>query len=146
MDFTTWTATNAVVVGDGEGGTLASDITPDPAVGATSTYRYYVHEAGQAYEDSIDIEVSFTASIPEIAPSLTVSVAPNPATEFITVTAAGVEKATIKMVDVLGNVVLKETFISSKKIDVTEFRNGIYFIIVEADGVKPVSRKIIVRH
>lgn len=146
MNSTTWTATNAVVIADGEAGVLQSDITPDPAVDGCATYRYYVHEAGQPYEDSVDVEVCFTASLEQVAPTLTVGVAPNPATEYVNVTATGVEKATIKMVDVLGNVVLKETFMGSKKINVAEFRNGIYFIIVEADGVKPVSRKVIVRH
>lgn len=146
MDFTSWTTPNAVNVGNGEAGVLQTHISPDPTDAGTSTYRYYVSTDGVTFEDSIDIEISFSLGLTQVAPFLTIGVAPNPATDYVTVTAQGVEKASIKMVDVLGNVVLKDTFIGSKKINVTDFRNGIYFIMVEAEGVKPVSRKIIVRH
>lgn len=147
MDQTTWTApvANAVTILDGEAGVLQSDITPDPSSDGCATYRYYVHVDGQAYEDSVDVEVCFTASLEE-APVLTVGVAPNPASDQITVNANGVENATIKMVDVLGNVVLKQKMGTSKSINVAELKNGIYFIIVEAEGVDAVSRKVIVRH
>ena len=145
MNSTTWEAPNAVQVADGEAGDLQSDIHPDPAVDGCATYRYYVHEAGQPFEDSVDIEVCFSLGIEE-APQLTIGVAPNPASEVVTVNATGVEGASIKMVDVLGNIVIKEKMGASKTINVGEFRNGIYFIIVEAEGVKPVSRKVIIRH
>jgi hypothetical protein len=78
--------------------------------------------------------------------SVEVNVAPNPATDYVKVTAEGVESATVKMIDVLGNVILKETIKGSKTIDVSEFRNGIYFVIIEAEGVKTINRKVIVRH
>ena len=50
-------------------------------------------------------------------------------------------------VDVLGNVVLNETsFNQTKKIDVSNFRNGIYFVKVESEGSKAITRKVVVRH
>ncbi len=51
------------------------------------------------------------------------------------------------MTDVLGNVVLREVIVGTvKKINVTKFRNGVYFITVKASGAKSVTRKVIVRH
>lgn len=146
MDYTSWTTPASVTVGDGEGGILQSDITPDAMAPATSTYRYYIMDGGTA-EDSVDVEVSFSASAPKITPQLSVSVVPNPASESFTVNTSSLDNATVKIMDVLGNVVLKETvLVESKKIDVSNFKNGIYFVIVEAPGAKTVSRKVVVRH
>ena len=147
MNITNWETPASVTVPDGEGGILQSDIHPDQVDDGTVTYRYYVHEAGQPFEDSIDIEVSYSLGLNEIKPVLTVNVAPNPASNNITVNTSGVNNATIKMVDVLGNVVLEQNTNSSKTIiNVSNFRNGIYFITVEAEGVEPVNRKVIIRH
>ena len=52
----------------------------------------------------------------------------------------------LKIVDLLGNTVLTETIDSNSKIDVSEFKNGIYFIIVDAEGVKFANRKLVVKH
>ena len=52
----------------------------------------------------------------------------------------------IKITDVLGNVILKEVIASSKKLDVTELKSGVYFIVFEGNGVKSFSRKVIIRH
>jgi hypothetical protein len=146
MPTNPWCTPAAVTVGDTEGGVIAAHITPDIGAPATVTYRYYVSTDCQTYADSVDIEVSFSLGLEEATPELSVSVAPNPASDNITVKANGVESAQVKMVDVLGNVVLREKMVASKTINVAEFRNGIYFIIVEAEGAKPVSRKVIVRH
>jgi hypothetical protein len=52
----------------------------------------------------------------------------------------------MKVVDVLGNLIMKETISSSKKIDVTDFRSGVYIISFEGAGVKSFNRKVIIRH
>ena len=47
----------------------------------------------------------------------------------------------------LGNVVLKETVMgSSKTINTSSFRNGVYFVRVEADNQRTINRKLIIRH
>ncbi|MFT5861022.1 MAG: hypothetical protein ACI865_003140 [Flavobacteriaceae bacterium] len=142
-----WTTPDAndVTIGDGEGGEIAVHINPlSPDFGCV-VYRYIVMN-GEIALDSLDISVCKTVSIEE-TPALIVSVSPNPANSYVTVKASGIDGATLEMIDVLGNVVLKETFFnSSKTIDIAEFRNGIYFIRVEAKGVKTINRKVIVRH
>jgi len=58
-----------------------------------------------------------------------------------------VENANIKVVDVLGNTVYNETITNgSKNVDVSSFKNGVYFVIVEVPGIKPMNRKLIIRH
>lgn len=139
-----WTTGSSVTIPDDEAGTIAVHIKPDGDNGCT-VYRYIVMEGTTAL-DSLDISVCKTASIDEVEP-LSITVAPNPANAYVKVKTNGVEGATVKMVDVLGNVVLKETVMgSSKTINTSSFRNGIYFVVVEAEGSKPINRKVIVRH
>ncbi len=137
--------TNAVTVLDGEHGILAAHAVTTAETG-TAVYRYYVGTDQDPYQDSIDVEVVLLgASIAEQQPELSVGVQPNPATENITVTAGGVNSASVQIVDVLGNVILNTTISGSKTFDVAEYRNGIYFVTVSAKGTR-VSRKVIVRH
>lgn len=146
MNTTLWTTPASVVVADGEGGVLQSDITPDENAPATVTYRYYV-VSGSVYEDSIDVEISFFASAPKLYSNISLSVLPNPASDYININLGSLDQASVKMVDVLGNVVLREQVTAqNKKIDVSGFKNGIYFVIIEAPGMKPVNKKIVVRH
>ncbi|MFK7783458.1 MAG: T9SS type A sorting domain-containing protein, partial [Crocinitomicaceae bacterium] len=138
-----WVTGQAVTVPANEGGTIAVHIKPDGDNGCP-VYRYSVMDGSNelAY---LDIAVCKSASVDEITP-LSVSVAPNPARTYIKVNTNGVEGATVKMVDVLGNIVLKETVMgSSKTINTSNFRNGIYFVVVESEGSKPVNRKVIIR-
>lgn len=111
----------------------------------TATYRYYF-TVGGVNIDSVVLQINSIVSLDEVAPILSVNVAPNPASDYVKVTAQGVGKASVRIIDILGNVIMTSTINESKIIDVTEFRNGIYFIIVESGGVKAVNRKVIVRH
>lgn len=133
----------AVNFADGETGRLTTYM--NSLGNGTATYRYYVSYDGQNYVDSVDLLVNGTLNTIEIAPELSVGVQPNPATDNITVTANGVSTAQVQIVDVLGNVILNSTVNGSKAIDVSEYRNGIYFVTVSANGTR-VSRKVIVRH
>ncbi|MEJ6775889.1 MAG: T9SS type A sorting domain-containing protein [Crocinitomicaceae bacterium] len=111
----------------------------------SATYRYYVSTDGANFLDSVDVEVNSSLSIYE-KPSLTVSVVPNPANSYVSVSANGVNSASVTLVDVLGNIIMKETMSGSKTINISDYKNGIYFFRIESDGVKAITRKIIVRH
>lgn len=125
---------------------LKPQVTPDQSANSTQIYTYYITDTNGVYVDSVALRFNFTLGLEE-APSLAVNVAPNPADNLLKISATGSNDATVKMVDVLGNVVLKEAVINgSKTIDVSNFRNGIYFVRVEAPGAKTVNRKVIVRH
>lgn len=76
-----------------------------------------------------------------------VNVAPNPASAQIILSANSASDFQIKLTDVLGNLILSESFFDGLgKLDISKYRNGIYFITVEAEGVKPITRKLIIRH
>jgi hypothetical protein len=139
-----WVTATAVTVGDGEAGSIAVHIKPEGDLGCT-VYRYIVMD-GATELSFLDIGVCKSAAIEEITP-LSITVAPNPANTFVNIKTNGVDGAAVKMMDVLGNVVLKQTVMgTSKTINTESFRNGIYFLVVEADGVKAINRKVIIRH
>ena len=112
----------------------------------TGTYRYYLSTDGINFIDSIDVMVTYALGI-EDKPSVSVSIAPNPASDYIVVNTSGINNASVKIVDVLGNLVLDEKMLDSKtNINVAKFRNGVYFVMVEGEGTKAITRKVIVRH
>lgn len=146
MDLYTMPASGEVTLADGEYGFISSHITPSFNDVGTYTYRYYVGTTQDPFMDSIDVEVIMTPlAIEEKTPELTIGVKPNPATDYMVVTANGAETATVRVIDVLGNVIHKSNISGSKTIDVSEYRNGIYFVMIESKGTR-VSRKVFVRH
>lgn len=135
---------NEALIEADSAGEIKTQIFPDYANTGTFTYRYYIGTLQDNRMDSMDLEVTLTPlSIPE--PTLTVGIQPNPANEYVTVKADGFESADVKIVDVLGNVVLTTKLTGSTTINVSEYRNGIYFVTVSAKGTS-VSRKVFVRH
>lgn len=146
MDMDPWSMlpSQAVTVSDGEYGFISSHIFPSMSNPTVVTYRYYIGTVANPYEDSMDIEVSLVLSVPEVDP-LFVNVYPNPTTEQFTINTSGVYNTSVKMIDVLGNVVMQETITgNSKTMDVKKFKNGIYFLTVSAEGVKPVTRRVLI--
>ena len=110
-------------------------------------YMYYIMDNNDTYMDSVGVRYNFVLGVEENTPALSVSIAPNPANSFIKVKTNIEQGATIKVVDVLGNVVLKETVMgSSKTINTESFRNGVYFVRIEDENHRVVNRKLIVRH
>jgi hypothetical protein len=121
-------------------------ITLDQSTYGYAHYRYYINQGGQ-YIDSVDIKINFTLGVSPLKQNPTMTVSPNPASDDLNISLASVDNANVKVVDVLGNVVLNETIINgSKNVDVSSFKNGVYFVIVEAPGIKSMNRKLIIRH
>jgi hypothetical protein len=121
-------------------------ITPDPAANSYAHYRYYINEGG-AYVDSVDLKINYSLGIatPKQTPVLTLM--PNPADNYVTVSIGTAGNATMKVVDVLGNVVMTDVITDgTETINLSDFKNGIYFIQVESPEAKLMTRKLIVRH
>jgi len=125
---------------------MKASIDPEDLNSVTSHYRYYISDDGINYSDSVDLIVEFTAAIKPVKEPVSVTIVPNPASDYINITLNGAETVTMKMVDVLGNLIFKETVSSNKKIDVTDIKSGVYIISFEGIGVKSFSRKVIIRH
>lgn len=131
------------------GGAIA-EMKPSVTAAASATgsalFKYYLTDANGVFLDSVGIRFNIgQASINETQ-SIDLTVAPNPASNNLTVDFDGANSADLKMVDVLGNVVLEKTITGKETINVSSFRNGIYFVAVSSEGRKPVVRKVIVRH
>lgn len=150
MNTNPWTTPGSVgvlfTINDGEYGKMKASIDPEDFTSSTSHYRYYISDDGINYSDSVDLIVDFTAAIKPIKEPLSLTIVPNPASDYINITLNGAETVTMKMVDVLGNLILKETVSSNKKIDVTDIKSGVYIISFEGAGVKSFNRKVIIRH
>jgi hypothetical protein len=113
--------------------------------GGTGIYRYYVSTDGVNFLDSIDLRITYAAGLDENS-TLSINVSPNPATDYINVSVNS-NDARLKVADLLGNIVYTEDNIgTTMNLNVKEYRNGVYFIVIDADGVMPVTRKVIVKH
>lgn len=123
-------------------------INPDQNASGSAHYRYYIVEAsGGDRVDSVDLMINFVLGISAIKQTPLLSISPNPANEYVNISVGSAENTSIKIVDVLGNVVYIETISNdTKNIDISNFKNGVYFVLVETPGVKSINRKLIIRH
>ena len=138
---------DAFSIADGEYGKLKINIDLDETINGQGHYRYYVSDNGISYSVSIDIVVNFnSAAIKPVKEDISVSIVPNPATDYIQISMTGIENASLKVVDVFGSTIMKENIGASKKINVSDFNNGIYFLVFDVPGKKSFTRKVIIRH
>ncbi len=137
-------ANNPIVLNNTEKALLNLHFTPGSSAG-NSIYRYYIGN-GTTYEDSVDIKLSYTLGVKANKQNTTFSIGPNPASEQVIISTNSNELSTVKIIDVLGNNVYSESISGNKKIDVSDFKNGIYFISIESSETKISNRKLIIRH
>lgn len=134
---------------DGSTFELKLELNPNDIVGS-GHFRYYVVDVNDnnKYLDSVDVIFNFgTASVKEVKKEVQFTVMPNPSSDFVKVNISNsTADMEVKIVDVLGNTILVDSINQSKKIDVSQFKNGIYFISVSSKDKKVISRKMIVRH
>ena len=112
-------------------------------------YRYYIVDLNdnKNYLDSVDVVFNFgLASVKEVKKEVLFTINPNPATDYVYVSVNNNNEMDVKIVDVLGNTILVDTMNDSKTINVSQFKNGIYFISISTKDKKVISRKMIVRH
>jgi hypothetical protein len=56
------------------------------------------------------------------------------------------DQSNLKMMDAVGNVIMKETIHGSKKLNVSDLSNGVYFLVFETANGKTITKKLVVRH
>ncbi len=147
----TWTSpSNQSVlfnINSGECGKLKVTVNPNTfATSGEARYRYYISDDGVNYSDSVDLLLNYMVSSKPVKEDILVNISPNPASDFIQITLNGGETANIKIIDALGTTLSKESIGSSKKINISELRNGVYFVVLEIPGSKTITRKVIIRH
>ena len=146
-----WTtpATPSVLfdVNNGECGKLKVTINPDDwTTTGQARYRYYISDNGTNFSDSVDLVLSYTAALKPVKEEISINIGPNPASDYVQINMSGVESATLKIIDALGTTISKEGINSKKKINVSELRNGVYFLVIDIPGSKTITRKVIIRH
>lgn len=135
------------LIPNGQGGLLAIHIDPSDVNAGTGLYRYYV-TANTTYLDSVDVFVnSGTSNIKENKSNAVIlSSFPNPASEILNVNLqSSSTEGYLKITDVLGKVVYDEKIVGSKKINVEEFKNGVYILNLTSNGTK-TTKRIVVKH
>lgn len=110
--------------------------------------RYVVY-VDDVVMDSVDYMICNTLSTPtNTKEASSLSVYPNPVNSTLTVATAGMNGSLdVRVTDVLGKVVFKESFASgTKTIDVSDFKNGVYLVTVLENGSIVQTRRVVVRH
>ncbi|MBU2018785.1 MAG: T9SS type A sorting domain-containing protein [Bacteroidetes bacterium] len=141
-----WTMASGDAYTMNDGQSSVSEIKINPATPNNAIYRYYFGTSQDPFQDSVDIKVNNVLSVKEFKKDFTLNVSPNPANDYLTIKAGGIESANLKMMDVLGNVILSESFSGYKTINTSTFKNGVYFVLISGNGVASTNRKVVIRH
>ena len=139
------TPANKIKVNDNESDSLLIHYTFDQTTANSGLYRYYIGD-GLTYEDSVDVQINFTLGLNEKSNPSTFSIFPNPSNDKVSIQLNNNEIANLKIVDVLGNIIYKEEINSTSDINVSEFKNGIYFVTIETNGIQSQMEKLIVKY
>jgi hypothetical protein len=118
-------------------------IKPNGTAG-TCHYRYYITTEAGVPVDSVDVKLTSTAGIKENK-SVTLSVYPNPASEYLTVASTVTGEMNVSIIDVLGKEVFEDRFSGSKKIDLEHFATGVFIVSITNNEGYAQTRRIVVR-
>lgn len=151
MNSSPWTSPGGATVLfellPGEYGKMKPDFNPADGISGTGHYRYYItNTSGTSYLDSVDVIVDYVADVKPIKDPITVTLVPNPADDYINISISGSESFQFKVLDAMGSTIMRDQVSSSKKINTSEFKSGVYFISFEGPSTKPFTRKVIIRH
>ena len=151
MNTNPWTSPGSqsvlFTINDGEYGKMKISIDPEDNTFGQAHYRFYITPNGLTMLDSVDLVVDYVAATkPTLKEELSITVAPNPSTEYVNIQFSGADQLNLKMVDALGNVITREVLTSNRKINVSDLNSGVYFLVFEASGSKSITRKLVVRH
>jgi hypothetical protein len=140
-----WLSPNSYIIDATNKANIEVHIDPHGSMGMVHN-RYYIEDLSGNKLDSMDLKIANFASIKDVKPSVTFSVYPNPADDLLTLSVQGSSENTVKIVDVLGNVVMDDKMNTTKKIDVRDLKNGVYILTVYANGSLLQTRRVVVRH
>lgn len=147
MPTNPWTSPTqySVTLADQGNGTLR--VETDNHGAGTELYRYYIVEGQGTRIDSVDVRVTSTLSVNSTSDKVELNVYPNPVANYLTISASNVDNAIdVKITDVLGKVVYNESQNATSKIDVSNFKNGVYLVAIYDRGQLIQTRRIVVKH
>jgi len=151
MSTNPWTTPNAVgqnysqMIYNGNVGDLKIGVTVES--GGVGKYRYYIMpNQGTTPIDSIDVMIESSLGVTEEKEVLGMTAYPNPVNNVLTVNTTGTENVVLKITDVLGKVVYNDEVGAIKKLDVSDYKNGVYLVSVYNEGVLVQTRRVVVKH
>jgi len=133
---------DTIPINDGNAGVISVYVIANDA--GCGTYKYTVASESTIFGD-VTIEVCSYVELDEFN-TTTFNVSPNPANEAVSIELLDNQIGTLKVVDLMGKNIFQEEISGQTTVDVSDFNNGVYFVILESAGLKPVSKKIIVQH
>jgi len=132
---------------NGAAANLRFDIHTNSA--GTIHYRFYISESSVKV-DSVDVIVTTTLGIKDNKKDeeISMSIYPNPASSVLNISAQGLDgNYDVRVTDVLGKVVYNETVVgATKKVDVSDFKNGVYLVTITEKGTAIQTRRTVVKH
>jgi hypothetical protein len=140
-----WLSPNSFIIDDANKANMEVHISPNGSTGMVHN-RYIIEDLSGNRLDSLDVKIGNFASIKDVKPSVTFNAYPNPADDILTLSVQGSSENTVKLVDVLGNIVMEDKIAATKKIDVRDFKNGVYILTVYSNGSLLQTRRVVVRH
>ncbi|TSJ45401.1 T9SS type A sorting domain-containing protein [Fluviicola chungangensis] len=147
MNTNPWANPNQYDLTVAAGGSANLMADTDTHGSGTEKYRFYLVEGGNRV-DSVDVLVTSVLGVADQQQEeVSVSVYPNPVANVLTVSTKGLEGTVeLKMVDVLGKVVLSESGAPINKVDVSNFKNGVYLVYVYNKGDLVQTKRIVIKH
>ncbi len=109
-------------------------------------FRYYFEDENGVKYDSLDIKLSTTLAVKDLKSAVSFTAYPNPANDVINLSVQGSSDNAFKLIDVLGNVIVEDQFGVSKKLNVSQFKNGVYILTIYSNGKMIQTKRIVVRH
>lgn len=141
-----WATPDPISLAPGDSAALTLDFDPHGNSG-TAHFRYRLISSSGKAIDSMDVVYTSTAGIEETQTQINFSVYPNPVKNNLFLQAENADGMTVKIIDMLGNVVYSGVLNNeTSKVDVSEFRNGIYFVKLNNKSKAVVTKKIIINH
>lgn len=148
MSTNPWTSPAQYSLDVAAGGSANLMADADTHGAGTEKYRFYLIEGQSTRVDSVDVIITSVLGIADQQEEeVSVSVYPNPVSNVLTVSTKGLEGTVeLKMVDVLGKVVLAESGAPINKVDVSNFKNGVYLVYVHNKGNLVQTKRIVIKH
>ncbi|SEB86624.1 Por secretion system C-terminal sorting domain-containing protein [Tenacibaculum sp. MAR_2009_124] len=121
----------------------------NPIANTTYYYRLAATNSGNViYSDTYQFTTTGTLSLTEFGLENTISIFPNPTTDFLNIKSNVSEKIkSIELYNALGQSIYYEVTDNKIdiKIDLSSFRKGIYFVKIRFENTKIVSSKLILK-
>jgi hypothetical protein len=138
-----WTGGSVNIKADSSGRISVYVTAPDYGC---ATYRYKISTDEVNFLDSVDLSVCYALGLEEQM-KVDFTIAPNPSSDFVTITTPEISEGRLTLTNSAGSVVYREDISGEKTtMDLRNYTSGTYFLSIEAEGKLTTTQKLTVRH